>query len=236
MRAHSRLPITASFILASAGEAFAAPYCIPLEEVKAHIEFCAENRLFPDAGQRCVRKLEAEVQATRLRLKTQFASQAAAASSAQNQRVDNARADLSSTGEAVDALLRTALAVRSELVAYVNGMDRPGKPSPQVLAIPAANFVLSETPCYKANRLQLEAQIADVDNKIQDLRRTGAKAGSLESANRSTLGNLGASRGQASAAAATMGIGSAGPVPSGRAPRSSSTITGKIRNEKLPGH
>lgn len=224
-----------SLLIPSLAGAAEKPYCVPLAEVDSQVEFCYQNEFYTQAAELCLQKLQNDVNQTQAQLARGFTRNDAASASAQRLKQQNMKQDLHETNVGFLGLLARAKRARAELSAYVRTMILPGAPSEDIASDPVIFAIMSRSACYANNRVRLEQQIADLDKKISELQAANGQTVQLHQAAQNNLQRLGDEPNRRPASVrATVGQGSALPARKGHTPQKASTITGQIKNEKLP--
>lgn len=210
----------------------AVPYCTPLATLLAGVKLCERNRLFVQAADSCLARLDSETKNVYGKgLAQRMAQQGAASASAQDAKVENNLADLTNAKAALQALLGKAQEGKAESEAYSRAFIWPGPvPDYKVKELDIA-YLLERIPCYQRNQEALALRIANWEKKISELRvALGGTEGLMETDSASLRGLKGEGGGAASGAKA-MPVPA---VPRGREHRHQSDVTGESKHESLP--
>ena len=209
----------------------AESYCESPYNLAARIEACPDNRLFTEAADQCREKFELEVQAVTKNLSAAFERNDDRSVSAQDSKHLNHGENLSGTDSGLRKLIAHAHQIRRDYENYVTTIILPGNPGLDLLMAYNIYDLLAENECYRGNRIRLEQQIAWIEFQIRELKRADAETNYLHFVSDQRTDRL---EGVSTAPVKTTHAVGSGRIPSGRHPKQESTITGKIRNEKLP--
>jgi hypothetical protein len=160
-----------SLVAGASGDPASVCYPLPANQSAS----CASNARYVQAADRCLQRLNVEIQAYRAVLAKKMSANNAASVSAQNASVANNTENLAEMQNAQSRLLADATLARAELVLYQGSLTYPGPLSrDRVEELRLAN-VLSQFPCFSDNSAALTKDIGSLDKIIADLRKSSVE-------------------------------------------------------------
>lgn len=205
------------------------PICYPLEPLRDQVALCQNNALYAQAAQRCLDSVTQAIAPQRAALMTAIAASSSAAPDGQSGEINNQIAQIERARATLQNLLTQSERAQAEIVFYMQSFQWPGGYSTKEVLDQHLGKLLGGYSCYADNHAKVLETIAELGQKISNLKTSINAAEEQVSKNGQTLQNLG----QGNTANSVVSAGKASMVPSGASPRALSQITGQIGHETL---
>jgi hypothetical protein len=239
LRARSSLWLFAACLAFAPGRARGEappPYCVDLSELASKVKDCQQNSYFLAAAQKCLAKLEKEIDANQALLSAAMLLRNASTASAQSARIENNDGNLANLQSTLDDLEGQAAKARAEVLAYSHNFVYAGPITQEKAEKYHLVRFLQNFQCFSRNYKGLGQVIETINQHVADFKKAAAAAKAMQAADSAHLKNLDAT---------TLTTAAHGRETTARAPASAtvrkvpggtpSTITGTDKKkDKLP--
>jgi hypothetical protein len=187
------LKLSFLFILAligGTGSAQAESICHSVEKVKGLAGNCRQNKIFAEAADVCIQRLESAIKLQQGVLAFAMGAAGASSAEAQDAKVANNKLNVENAAATLSSLLQQAEAARETMADYTKNFTYPAGMSKEKAEGLGLGKIFQKFPCFTTNQNKVSGQINKMDDKITELKVARDQAAQLAAASGNALGRL----------------------------------------------